>query len=82
MADHTRETIAENIRRIRGDMNYSEWARRADDHPITISRVERCELSPGIPVLLSIAKGLGCSLADILSGVEDPPKKKRRRKKS
>jgi transcriptional regulator with XRE-family HTH domain len=80
MTDKTYTTIAANIRRHLGDMSYSEWARRADDHPMTISRVVRGESAPGVQVLLKIAEGLGCTLADLLKGVEKPPRKRRRKK--
>jgi transcriptional regulator with XRE-family HTH domain len=60
-------TIADNLRRLRGEMSYSEIARRCSTYPAVISRIEKQVHMPGAGLLSRIADALGCSTEDLLS---------------
>lgn len=61
--------IAANIRRIRGDLGLSmaALARKIDDYPTSIKRIEDEESMPGVGLLTRISDALGVTVNDLLA---------------
>ncbi len=64
--------ISENLKRLRGDLSYSEIGRRCNTTAAAISRIEKGTHMPGVGLLTRIAAALDCSIEELL--------KRRRRK--
>lgn len=64
--DETLDVISQNLRRLRGDLSYSEIGRRAETNASAISKIEKGEHMPGVGLLTRIADALGCTVNDLL----------------
>lgn len=65
------ETIAGNVKRLRGERSFSEIAKACstDDwtcYPATIQQVETCRHMPGTGLIVRLAAALGVSPNEIL----------------
>lgn len=73
--------IGENVRRLRGELSYSEVARRCSTkawtcYPAHIEKLEKGQHQPGVLLLFRVAEVLGVDLNQIIAAP------KRTRKKS
>lgn len=67
MSDNeAKKRIATNLRRLRGELSYSEIARRAGTYPMAIQRIEKGDSMPGVGLLSRIAEALNCSIEEFL----------------
>lgn len=64
--DQTKRVIAKNLKRLRGDISYSELGRRSGTNASAISKIEKGEHMPGAGLLTRIAESLGVSVAELL----------------
>lgn len=64
--EQTMTLIAANLKRLRGELSYSEIGRRAGTNASAISKIEKCEHMPGVGLTTRIADALGCSIDDLL----------------
>lgn len=64
--NEAKKRIAQNLRRLRGDLSYSEIARRAGTYPMAIRRIETGDSMPGVGLLARIAVALSCGVQEFL----------------
>lgn len=64
--EQAKQLIANNLKRLRGDVSYSEIARRAGTYPMAIQRIEKGDSMPGVGLLTRIAEALGCGVNEFL----------------
>jgi len=65
-----KKIIAVNLKRLRGELSYSEIARRAGTYPMAIQRIEKGDSMPGVGLLTRIADALNCKVDDFLKPTE------------
>jgi len=56
--DEAKRVIGANLKRLRGELSYSEIARRAGTYPMAIQRIERGDSMPGAGLLSRIADAI------------------------
>lgn len=64
--------IGENVRRLRGELSYSELARRCSTkdwtcYPAHVEKLEKGQHQPGVLLLLRVATVLGTDLNQIVA---------------
>jgi transcriptional regulator with XRE-family HTH domain len=64
--------LGERIRELRGHRDWSqeEFADRCGLHRTAIGLLERAERNPRLDTLLTIAKGFGVTVSELLRGLE------------
>jgi transcriptional regulator with XRE-family HTH domain len=72
--NETKDRIAANLHRLRGELSYSEIARRVGTYPMAIQRIERGDSMPGVGLLTRIADALGCGLNDFVAKTAESAK--------
>ena len=71
-----RETLAENLVRLRGERTQEEIADKANLHLTSISYLERGKREPTTSTLLILAAAYGASVDQILDGIPTPTERK------
>lgn len=64
--EEAKKIIGANLKRLRGELSYSEIARRAGTYPMAIQRIEKGDSMPGVGLLTRIADALSCKVDDFL----------------
>ncbi len=70
--DQTKEAIAANLRRLRGELSLAEVARRAGSFPTTIKEIEDGVRMPGVGLLTRIADALKVPVEEFLKNSRQP----------
>ncbi len=68
-AKRGREVLGSRVRqaRVKANMTQADLASASEVGRVTLARIERGDQSPRYDTLLSIARGLGCPVEDLLS---------------
>jgi transcriptional regulator with XRE-family HTH domain len=69
------EVFAANVRRLRQDraLTQERLAELSGLHMTDVARIETQGRDPGVKVVVKLARGLGCSIAELFEGIEFPP---------
>lgn len=73
MSDNeTKQRIAANLKRLRGEVSLAEVARRAKSYPTTIKEIEDGVRMPGVGLLTRIADAFNVGVDEFLKNNRPP----------